>query len=617
VKGNVGDRQSLNLVVRAQASFALIAFVFIVVGVRLWYLQILKGSEYRVQSENNRLKIVYVPPPRGVIRDRNNLPLVENRPSFNVELIEEDAPNPKASIETLALILNIPFEQLSKKNKIQARRLKYEPRLLIKDASRDVIAKVAANKYQLPGIVVNVVPARNYLYSNLASHVLGYIREITSSQLETPKYAGDYRLGDFVGQYGLESRWESLLRGSRGRQRLIVNAFGTRVGELSSEREIVGNSLILTLDERVQSAADLGLRGRKGAVVALHAQTGEIIAIASAPPFDPNLFAGEVSATQYKDLMTDKKLVNRALQGTFPPGSVFKIFTGIAALSEGIVRKGDSVRCPGYYFYAGRRYGCWKKTGHGTVSYVQSLVQSCDVYYYLAGQRLGIDRIHKYASGFGLGEKTGLDVGEEVSGLVPSSEWKRRVSKRPDERKWYPGETLSVSIGQGAVNVTPLQVARALAAVVNGGKVLKPTIVKSVVSIDGRSLLEQGPPEVIRTLEIKPEVIALVKEAMVGVVNSPFGTARRAQLPKDVGITVGGKTGTAQVAGLQHGIKGALNDHAWFAGYAPADNPELVVVALVENGGHGGSVAAPVVQRVLQAYFDRMTPIAPPDIAGH
>lgn len=616
------EKSQLNLVLRAHLGLGCVALAFTIIGIRLWYLQIVRGEYYREQSENNRLKTVFIPPPRGTIRDRNGIALVENRPAFNIELVEEDTPNPQRSVKALASVLGIEPKQLLQRMKDQRQRRKYEPKLLVKDASRDDVARVAANRFQLPGIIVSVIPARNYLFGELGAHILGYIREITSQQLESSSYAEDYRVGDLVGQYGLEARWERFLRGSRGRQRVIVNALGTRVGELSSESEIAGSSLTLTIDERTQRAADLVLAGRKGAIVALDPNNGEIIALSSSPRFDPNMFSGELSQEMWRDLTKGKKLTNRAVQGTFPPGSVFKIFVGLAGLAEGLVKKTDSVRCPGFYWFAGRRYNCWKKTGHGTVAFKDSLVQSCDVYYYMLGQRLGVDRIHRYASDFGLGEKTGLDLISEASGLVPSTEWKRRAHRNPGDKKWYPGETLSVAIGQGAVTVSPLQIARALAAVVNGGIVYRPTLVKSIVSVDGR--LVAGPetgdelrPEEQRRIVIPPEVATLVREAMVGVVNDPRGTARRAQLRPELGIKVGGKTGTAQVVGLHHGTKGDLNDHAWFAGYAPVEDPKLVVVALAENGGHGGSTAAPMVQRVMTAFFDREAELLPPDISDH
>lgn len=597
---SIGERTKLlNLGTRVSAAMAFMATVFFVIMLRLWYLQILRGDYFRDRSENNRLQTIFIPPPRGLMLDRNGEILVTNRPSFNVEFITEDAKDIPGTIQELAKLLDKTEDELWTKLKTQSKRRKFEPKLLMKDVSRDTVARISAARFKLPGVIVVVVPARDYIYQDLSAHAVGYIREITQKQLEQPKYAA-YMLGDLIGQYGLESQWEQYLQGQRGRQRVVVNATGTRVGELSSESEISGNTLVLTVDKKVQETADDAMKDKKGAVIALDPNTGEIIAMSSSPRFNPNMFVGEMTSAAWNELSIDKKLNNRALQGTYPPGSVFKIFTGIAGLSEGVIGLNNRVFCGGALHFAGRDYKCHKKGGHGSVDFYEALVQSCDVYFYTVGQRLGVDRINEYSRRYGLGEKTGIELNDESQGLVPSSEWKRRRFKE----RWYPGETLSVSIGQGAVTLTPLQIANALATVVNGGLVLKPHLVKSVVSVDGHKILDDIKPEIRRRVEIDPKIITAVRNALVGVVNDPRGTARRAQLPKELGVQVGGKTGTAQVAGLHHGIKGKLNDHAWFAGYAPADNPKIVVVSVVENGGHGGAVAAPVVQRVMERFFD-------------
>jgi len=595
-----GDRTKLiNIGPRVTVSLAAVAAVFFVIALRLWYLQILKGDYFRDRSENNRLQTTFIPPPRGLILDRNGELIVSNRPSFNVEFITEDSPDVSGTIKELALIINEDPEILFQKLKNQSKRRKFEPKLLLKDVTRDTVAKISAAKFRLPGVLVAVVPARDYIYGDMASHLIGYIREITQKQLEQPKYA-TYMIGDLIGQYGLESRWEEFLQGQRGRQRVIVNARGTRVGELSSESEVSGSTLQLTIDRKVQQAADEALTDKKGAVVAIDPRNGDILAMSSSPRFDPNLFVGEMTTAQWKDLSVDKKLNNRAVQGVYPPGSTFKIFTGIAGLSEGVIGQTNRVFCNGALHFAGRDYKCHKKSGHGSVDFYEALVQSCDVYFYTVGQRLGVDRINEYATKFGLGVKSGIELNDENQGLVPSSEWKRR---RFHER-WYPGETLSVSIGQGAVSLTPLQIANGVAAVVNGGTLYKPRLIKSVISIDGNKLVDDSNPTVTRKIDLDPKLFTLVKNSLIGVVNDPRGTAKRAQLPKELNVTVGGKTGTAQVAGLHHGTKGHLNDHAWFVGYAPADNPQIVVATVVENGGHGGAVAAPVTQKVMERFFD-------------
>ena len=371
--------------------------------------------------------------------------------------------------------------------------------------------------------------------------------------------------------------------------------------------------MILTLDHRVQIAADAALEGKKGAVVVMDVRSGDILALASSPRFAPATFTSEIPRDVWSALIDPKenRLSNRAVQGAFAPGSVFKIFVAAAALSEGVVSPNEKIWCPGYLKFGKRTFKCHKHSGHGSVNLFDAMTQSCDVYFYTVGQRLGVDRIHHYAQElFGLGELTEVSGNDENRGIVPSTKWKEAYFRREEDKKWYPGETLSVAIGQGAVTTTPIQIARSLAAVVNGGKVLKPRLVKRVTAADGRILFDApSEPEFLRTVELEPDVVERVKAAMVGVVTDKRGTGRRAALPEKFGIVVGGKTGTAQVASRESGIKD--EDHAWFAGYAPADNPQVVAVALIENGGHGGVAAAPAVRKVLAAYFGVPEEVAP------
>jgi penicillin-binding protein 2 len=598
------EKSPINVPLRVNIAKGICALCLSLVVLRLWYLQVLKGDYFREKSENNRLSTVYVPAPRGQILDRTGVPLAANRQSINVELIPEDAPNPKETIEKLAAILSVPADELLEKSQNMRKRRRFEPRLLLKDVSRETLAKVAARRYQLPGVIVNVEPTRDYLHGDFAAHVLGYIREITKDQLESPRYAG-YRLGDIVGQFGLESKWEPLLQGQRGVQKVVVNARGTRIGEFSFDPEVSGSTVTLTLDYETQKAADAALGNQRGAIVALDPRTGEVLALSSAPRFDPNMFAREITPEQWRDLQspTKKKLSNRVTQGGYPPGSVFKIMMAAAALAEGVIGPNDKINCPGFLRFGSRNYRCHKKSGHGLVDMEHAMIQSCDVYFYTVGQRLGVDRIHDYARRFGLGSLTGLELSEEVAGIIPSTEWKRRYFRDPENQKWYPGETLSVAIGQGAVVTTPLQIARAVAALVNGGRLLKPYLVKGIAAPEGALNDDQFVPEEVGKLDIDPNIIKLVRNSLVGVVNAPNGTGKKSQIPGHPEIVVAGKTGTAQVAALEHGHKEHLKDHAWFAAYAPAENPTIVAVALIENGGHGGAVAAPAVRQVLEAYF--------------
>lgn len=604
------EKPQLNLARRAYGARIVIGVIFSVFLIRLWYLQVLKGEYYREQSENNRLQTVYVPPPRGVILDRNGVILARNRPSFNVELVPEDAKKINDTILQLAHYLKLEPEPLLEKVKTMPRRRRYEPRVLLKDVSRDDVGVVIAHQPELPGVIVGAAPARDYPYGTSGSHVLGYVREITKEQLEKPEYSS-YRINDIVGQFGIESKWERYLQGKRGIRRVIVNAVGTKIGEASSEAEIPGHTLTLSIDHKVQMAADKALEGKKGAVIALDAKTGEVLALASAPTFDPNVFVGEVSASTWKELTTgsSRAMSNRVVQGAYPPGSVFKVWMGYAGLAEGVIGVNDGPSCLGGYFFAGRTYHCHKRSGHGRTDIYSAIVQSCDVFFYVLGQRLGVDRMHQYATMFGLGSPTGLELVQEAEGLIPSTAWKAEHFSNPGDKKWYPGENLSVVIGQGATTVTPIQMARAMMALVNGGKLFKPTLVKKIESVDKTFIDENFKPELPTTIDLDPKFAETIKKAMVGVVNDPHGTARRAKLPEELGITVGGKTGTAQVVSLDfHKENSNFGHHAWFTGYAPAEDPKIVVTALLEHAGGGGLNSAPVVEKVMEAYFGYIPP---------
>ncbi len=605
------DRTSINLTSRILGASIICAVCLSVLIGRLWYLQIVRGSFFRDRSENNRLRTIFIPSPRGIIADRHGEAFVRNRPSFNIELVTEDAPNVNQVLDELASLVGEDAQALRERVGNQNKRRRFEPKILMRDVSRDVVAKVSVQRHRLPGVIVGVAPVREYPYGSLSAHTVGYLREISAEQLKSSTYQG-YRSGDMVGQSGIEAALEQYLRGERGAQAVIVNARGTKIGEAFFQPEIPGSDVHLTLDRQLQQVAERALDGRRGAVVALHAQTGEILAMASAPTFEPGLFTGEIPKEVWIDLTDSKsaKLSNRALQGAFPPGSVFKMFVAAAALSEGVAEPTEQTFCPGFLRFGKRQFRCHKHSGHGRTNLYDALVQSCDVYFYTMGQRLGVDRIHQYAHDlFGFGEPVALEGFDESSGLVPSTKWKGTYFRNPEDKRWYPGETLPVSIGQGAVLATPLQVARAMAALVNGGKLLKPRIVSKVVASDGR-MLEQttGAAQVMRVIDIDPAILAEIKRGMVGVVEDKRGTGKRAALPKESKIGVGGKTGTAQVASRESGLNS--EDHAWFAGFAPADNPQVVVVALVENGGHGGEIAAPVTRAVFKHFFGVQEPVA-------
>jgi penicillin-binding protein 2 len=580
---------------------------FTLLGIRMWYLQIVHGNYFSSRSESNRIEPIYLTPPRGLILDRKGVVLANNRASFNIQAIPEVINEHPEVFDRLALLLNITASKLRKKyldERSKVRRFEYVN--IETDVDKDIVAKVASHTYFLPGISVGIVPVRNYPFGNFASHILGYVREISADKLSSDDYSS-YHNGDVVGQTGVESVWEQYLQGQRGLLRVVVNATGIRVGELHSNDEIQGSSLWLTLDYKIQKAAENSLKNLKGAIVALDAQNGQILAMASNPAFNPEDFVGDLNSRDWLKMTKEKHLFHRALQGVYPPGSTFKIFLAIAGIAEGVITPKEQIKCPGYYWFGRRQYKCWKHSGHGNVDLFKALVSSCDVYFYMLGHRLGIDRIKKYSHLFGLGEKSGVSLPDESSGLVPSRKWKKQAYADPANKIWFPGETLSVAIGQGAVTITPLQLATAVVAAVNGGKWFRPQIMRKITSPEGHQLISAENFSMKRELRIAPEILDTVKDALVGVVNAPSGTGARARLDASKfkrEIIVGGKTGTAQVVGLEyHKEKTKFEDHAWFVGFAPEEDPKIVVASLIENGGHGGSVAAPAVKEVMEAYF--------------
>lgn len=602
----LSEKQNINLLLRVRVAMAGTALILGLLIVRLWYLQIVKGDYFRNLSENNRIRSVYVQAPRGFIFDRNGVLLAGNRPSFNVELIKEDCPDETAIIAKLEKVLEMEPGSIKLNNPLSKRRRLFEPRLLLKDVSREIVAKVEARKFELPGVIIEATPTREYLHGPVGAHVLGYIREVTRDQLNDPKYAG-YQPGDLVGQYGLESTLEEMIRGVRGLKRVEVNAMGTRISEFAFESEQMGNDVHLTIDADMQVAAEQALNGRKGAVVAMNVSTGEVLVLLSMPAFDPNIFTGEVPAEIWKDLISGRpsKLTNRALQSVYPPGSVFKIVSGLAGLSEKVVSQYETVFCPGYYPFAGRRYRCHKAAGHGWVDFNAALIQSCDTYFYSLATKLGIDTINNYAMKLGLGIPTGLSLVQESKGLIPSTDWKKRYFSKTEDQVWYPGETLSVIIGQGATLTSPIQIARMMAAVANGGKLLKPQVVKQVRGGDN-NLLQEISPVVLDEPKLNQNILKIIHKALVGVVNDKKGTGGRAKLATFPDILVAGKTGTAQVVKLEARTRHEdFEDHAWFSAYAPADKPEIAIAVLVENGGHGGAAAAPVANAVFTKYFEK------------
>jgi penicillin-binding protein 2 len=589
------------------------AVAFALIFVRLWHLQIIKGEDFRSLSENNRIRIQDIPAPRGILYDREGLPLVDSFPAFDVSLYRQDLRRPEALIRPLSQTLSLDQEKLQARL-LAAKDLPPSQAFKIKtNISREELAQVETRRLDLPGVIVDVVIRRNYPYRSLGAHLIGHLGEISQEELEKELYS-NHKPGYLVGKYGIEQKYEVELMGESGGRQIEVNAMGRMMRVLGTVEPSPGNNLFLTLDLELQKTVEEALAGKNGAVVALDPRNGDILAMVSKPDFDPNLFARGINPENWKSIVGNpgRPLQNRATQGQYPPGSVFKIITALAALEEKAITPDTSFFCSGAYSFGNRDYHCWKKEGHGRADLRRAIVESCDVYFYQVGLRLGVDRIAKYASALGLGKPTGYPLGQEKSGLVPTSAWKLKRFRIP----WQAGETLSVAIGQGFNLVTPLQIASSLSALFNGGRFFQPRIVQSVRSPDGE-ILQEIAPLALRNLYFTQEHVEFIREALWGVVNGPGGTGSRAKIP---GFDVAGKTGTSQVIQKREG-KGETNlpefqDHAWFACFAPARNPEITVVAFVEHGGGGGAVAAPVARKVMEDYFLRKkSPPAPFQIA--
>lgn len=605
VVGSEINRQEVapKLRVRARVLYIVCLVVFLGLLARLAYLQIVEGERYTYLSENNRIRIKRIPGTRGTILDRRGQLLVDSRPSFDLLFIPEDAADPEQTLRLLAHYLGRDEKELLGILEASKQRPAFEEVVLGKDVDWSTVVAVESHQLDLPGVTLRARPRRNYTDGTVGAHVLGYLGEIGPTQLKILKAKG-YVLGDEIGQSGLERKWENVLRGQAGGQQVEVDALGRRVRVLHEVTNVPGYTVQLTVDRDLQETAFEALQGKEGTIVALDVHTGAILAMVSTPSFDPNEFARGITSDEWRALIKDRQrpLSNRATQGQYPPGSTFKIIMSIAGLEEGVIDPDAKIFDPGYYVFGKRAFRDWKRGGHGWVDLHRAIVESCDVYFYQLGPRLGIDRIAKWAHAFGLGEKTGIALDDEKSGTIPSTAWKRKRFHQP----WYPGETVSVAIGQGYVTVTPLQLANMMAAVANGGTLYRPRIVSKVESVN-KGVVREYEPEIIRKIDVKPSTLERVRDALADVVQSPRGTGKAARSSL---VSIAGKTGTAQVVEMKGGYVKTehlayLNrDHAWFVSFAPVENPQIAVVVLIEHGGHGASAAAPLAKKVIEKYIE-------------
>ena len=459
---------------RIDIAMALIILSAALLLTRLWYLQIYRGDEYAKLSEINRIRIQEIAAPRGNILDRTGQPIITNRPRFNVVWSREDAPNPDEVIKDLARILNEDISVLLDRIRAATENPRYMPTRLKEDIDWETLAAIENKHLSLPGVRIEVIPSRDYLYGDFASHLVGYLAEISPAELAEKHYA-NYQSGDQVGKQGVEKIFEKYLKGEKGRNYLEVDVHGFEQRQMQLQEPFPGNDLHLTLDIELQRVAEEAMGDKAGAVVVMEVNTGNLLVMCSSPPLHLQEFVGGISQAAWNNLLNDplNPLLDKTIQGQYPPGSTFKIVTALAAISEGVITPDATFFCGGSLNFGNRRYGCWKKGGHGTVDFQRALIESCDVYFYSVGMRLGVDKIAKYANSLGLGKKTGIELEHEKGGIIPSTAWKQQRYKE----KWQDGETLSVAIGQGYVLTTPLQLCRMTAAVVNGGTLYRPQMV--------------------------------------------------------------------------------------------------------------------------------------------
>jgi len=578
---------------------------FLVLAGSFWFLQVVQYIQFKELAENNHLRTLTLRAPRGVIFDRGGQLLVENRNSFNISIVREHTKDLDRTIRVLAQVLGMDEKALREIVDRHRREPTYRPIVVLQDATLAQVAAVTARRldFELPDVLVQEVPTRRYP-DQMAAHVFGYVGEASDRDVTDDE---SVKSGDIVGQSGLEKIYNQLLLGNDGAKRVVVNSVGREIRMLDEEAPVEGKRLQLTLDLDLQKALEDGFRtsGYNGASVFLDPRNGEVLAFTSVPAYDPNAFATGIDRSTWNSLNTSelRPLQDRAIQGRYPAGSTFKMAVAAAALEEGIITPDFKVYCPGHAVFFGRSFACSLPNGrgHGTVDLRHAIEESCNVYFYTIGNMVGIDKIHKWATLLGLGEKTGIDLPNEVQGLVPSPEWKRNNTK--NHEKWYAGETISVSIGQGAVALTPISEAVYIAALANGGTRITPHLLRAIDEGSGWKPFVAPAPKSVVTL--KPETVQAIHDGLWLVVNGS-GTGSRARI---VGYDISGKTGTAQVISNE-GAKAAkgktdkdLRDNGWFVFFAPRDNPQIAGAVMVEHGGHGGVTAAPIARHVLDTFF--------------
>jgi len=578
---------------RALWVYFVVCFLFVMLILSFWKIQVLDHKKYWALSESNRTREVIIPCRRGLVKDRNGKILAKSIASFSASIIRESCKDFEAACQNIARLLNLEKEVLQERiKKYKSFPLSYP--IVVKDnLSFEEVSRIEAQKIELPELILQLEPKRFYPHDHLASHVLGYLQELSPQDIQSRQYP-DRQLGDLIGRTGIEKQYDDFLEGIDGRVLEIVDSLGRRKGEITRKEPVQGKWLQLTLDFDIQKKAEDLLEGREGAIVVLEARSGEILALASYPTFDPNKFINRFTPEEWLNLIQSPEfpLENRALRGLYSPGSVFKLTMALAALDSRVINEETSFYCSGSTHIYGHPFGCWFKPGHGAMNLSSGIQNSCNIYFYQLGQRLGIEAIHQYASLLGFGIQTGVDLPGEKSGLVPNAEWKQRVKKEP----WYPGETISVSIGQGPLLVTPLQIAVHTALIANRGVSVRPHILKAVQNeLPARGNIPANP----QTAGISTDIFEKVIKGMWRSVNDG-GTGRGARVE---GFDICGKTGSTQVVSTAKEkelleMDQKLKTHSWFTGFGPKDDPQVVVTVLVEYGGTGGATAAPLARQL-------------------
>ncbi len=599
---------------RIFVAFAIVILLVMVLVSRMVYLQVYQYDVYSTKSDKNRMHVRAIPPTRGLIFDGKGRVLAENLPSYNLMFVREQAKDIQGVLNILSEILELDEEQrIEIAEQAYSQRRPFHSALLLSQLTEEQIAKISVNRYRLPGVEIEAQLIRHYPYGQMTAHVLGYVSRISERDLEKvdrSQYAGTY----YIGKSGIERQYEETLHGKVGVQTVETNARGRVLSVLDETLPQPGQSLKLHLDTDLQYAAMRALSGFRGSIVAIDPKTGGILAIVSTPSFDPNLFVSGIDSKTYKELITSRDLpmFNRSIRGNYPPASTIKSFMAIAGLEEEVITQDFTIEDPGWFQLPNddRYYRNWKRVGHGTVDMKKAIVVSNDTYFYHLAYNLGIDRIHPFMQRFGFGLNTTVDIPQASAGLMPSRDWKRTRRKSP----WFPGETLSVGIGQGYWQATPLQIATSMAVLANKGKWIQPRMVKTVGNEEVPLVTEKTPKDIVLSDEKYWDDVI---DAMIAVVHSNRGTARK--VGDKIDYIIAGKTGTAQVKSIKQDevydeskLAERHRDHAMFAGFAPADDPKIALAVIVENAGSGSATAAPIAQMVFDAYLKK----GDPDLAG-